>query len=1237
MSCMNYASRLSKNEYKGPLGEEEYFEDTEEEKKKVKELIEKIKSSEYIVVHSGAGISTSSGLQDFRGPTGIWTNEHLNELKNKKKRNHHYKDNKRKFKSDDIMCPNTLDVCSPAFFHKKKEENTLTIVKRERYYNEHHADMNECNKSVVHPNHVYVNFEHNNNNNNCKGNMLENNNILDHKKNNNNMNNNDNNLYNNLRNSIRSNDHTNKENILIKKENNSENVRKNIPDNVNKKNVKKIDVKETNNLDPENYVIFGKRKKKVIELHLALPSKTHIMINELMNKNIIKFMITQNIDSLHHRCGKHFSKTAEIHGNIFTERCDFCGRRYLRDYLISTISFKPTGSLCFLCSFPPIGVCTDVLLDWNNSYEEFFHLNSIKHSQIADFHFCLGSSFYIVPASSYPSKKKYANANSYSCVINYQKSFLSKEVNLNIHSNVNNISDIIIKEFSLNPLSIRSTRITIVRCPIDTFDIICDELISIHNIKMKNNGMREQNIDYSRMRNKDERYNNEKCVKRNMTECLYYNKQGECYEKRKYKLIEEKIFPNNKGNQIIPNSINIYEQKIDEHKKNNNNNNSNNFNYNISRNINPDFSFVEGQSNIYDNYKEQTFILKCSMIINIKTVCLESFHKVYIKLLDDIKGLWIIKTNFSCILEVELWYHSFILLKLDFNKNDPFIQLNAWNVNVAYTYGDDIDDFDYFENDENNKKTFNLYKNKYISNMGREKHINNFYTLDNEELKSDNNNDNNNNHNNYDKDNSDEPYYCSEILNEHVHVGYNPNNYEPKCKVYILAYLNNSRTLNINNNVNNNGFSPFNLAHSLKLLYNIYCVLNKDIEQNKNTTIKETYNKLDYFIKNFDFNRDSCLYTNNFINMLIQNEHHGNQSRYKFRERRKRLLNDYSSCSSDDDEIGKNIFIFYNLYMNQYKKKEHNEINNINKKYEMHEKNIHDESNQHVHNVKVRTHLINHKSDYKTLNNNYMVDINNMNLIEKSNNSEELFLINNKDNNSLLYINNKENINVIPARQNNVMKNSAYLHEEENNKTNCNENMARLNNNDLTQVLETEKQKQYNSFDKYNSDKSSINDTFDEIKNNNNKENNDNDNNENNNNNNDNNNNDNNNNDNNNDDNNNDDNNNNDNNNDDNNNNGYIYSPVLFINKKFKLGELVYKIPKYVKPQKVYTPYKKITRNKKYSNTLQKDRYEKWKMLYEELINNENKTYIIDSVLYKEISYLPYWILNYVNDLFECM
>ncbi|XP_036874460.1 NAD-dependent protein deacylase sirtuin-6 isoform X3 [Manis javanica] len=72
---VNYAAGLSPYADKGKCGLPEIFDPPEELEQKVWELAQLVWQSSNVVFHTGAGISTASGIPDFRGPHGVWTME----------------------------------------------------------------------------------------------------------------------------------------------------------------------------------------------------------------------------------------------------------------------------------------------------------------------------------------------------------------------------------------------------------------------------------------------------------------------------------------------------------------------------------------------------------------------------------------------------------------------------------------------------------------------------------------------------------------------------------------------------------------------------------------------------------------------------------------------------------------------------------------------------------------------------------------------------------------------------------------------------------------------------------------------------------------------------------------------------------------------------------------------------------------------------------------------------------
>ena len=82
-----YASRLKEYPNKGVVGLPELYDTRRSLSAKLKHLTAEVLASRYIVVLTGAGISTSSGIPDFRGPNGIWTKEEEKKKKQGQKSN----------------------------------------------------------------------------------------------------------------------------------------------------------------------------------------------------------------------------------------------------------------------------------------------------------------------------------------------------------------------------------------------------------------------------------------------------------------------------------------------------------------------------------------------------------------------------------------------------------------------------------------------------------------------------------------------------------------------------------------------------------------------------------------------------------------------------------------------------------------------------------------------------------------------------------------------------------------------------------------------------------------------------------------------------------------------------------------------------------------------------------------------------------------------------------------------
>ena len=138
------------------------------------------------------------------------------------------------------------------------------------------------------------------------------------------------------------------------------------------------------------------------DINKAAPNIGHEVIAKLFNKNKISYVITQNIDNLHHASGINKNKIIELHGNSTYAKCLNCNKRYelkyIKNYLENNDNNYTASPKCTVCN----GIIKSATISFGQPMpEKEMHLAE-KASLECDLFIVIGSSLKVYPAANLP-------------------------------------------------------------------------------------------------------------------------------------------------------------------------------------------------------------------------------------------------------------------------------------------------------------------------------------------------------------------------------------------------------------------------------------------------------------------------------------------------------------------------------------------------------------------------------------------------------------------------------------------------------------------------------------------------------------------------------------------------------------------------------------------------------------------------------------------------------------------
>lgn len=311
---------------------------------KLEQLSQLIKQSRYTVVLTGAGISTSAGIPDFRGPNGIWTREQQRkklEKENKRVKKKNGRDKNMTEKKSTERSSERLATRAPTkhITGTQSDETNITTPRKRKQDESSLEQTTSTESSASAPTNSVPS---------AVANKSEKQNSISFET------------------AIPTYTHRSLTHLILQP-----------PPPSNDSNTSNSDA--SNDESDSNY-------------------KT-----DTIKRTYLHHLVTQNIDGLHGKTHLPRDKISILHGDIFTEICDTCQTEHIRPYEITSIGLKHTGRDCTLGGTPPgncPGKLKDTLLDWEDELPDKDWYRSQEECAKADLILCLGTSLRIEPAAN---------------------------------------------------------------------------------------------------------------------------------------------------------------------------------------------------------------------------------------------------------------------------------------------------------------------------------------------------------------------------------------------------------------------------------------------------------------------------------------------------------------------------------------------------------------------------------------------------------------------------------------------------------------------------------------------------------------------------------------------------------------------------------------------------------------------------------------------------------------------